>query len=312
MFFLRQFPDPRRLRQLPENESYRRVFYARWGQEHCFVLAASRCIEFPPHTQRLSVKTVPRGTEQYDFGERRLLLDESSYLIVNEGRTYASRIVADRPVATFSIFFAPGFAERIAGAILSRFRDPLSAEEDSERTLPAFSEHLRPHDRLVTPVLRRIRDQLRGGTRAEGWYEERLVLLLEAMVLSQYRTHEDIIDLPFRRPATRREVFRRIALATDYLHGNFRRELGLDELAREARLSKYHFIKLFMAVHGRTPHAFLQCKRASVALRLLETTCLPQAEIAALAGFSSRSTMYRMVRRLAGVSGRQYRAAARK
>jgi AraC-like DNA-binding protein len=308
MFILRQFPDPRRLRPLVENENYRRRFYARWGHEHCFVLAASRHIEFPPYTQRLSVKTVCHGAEHYDIDDRTVLIDEDSYLIINDGRTYASRIAAERAVTTFSVFFAPGFAEGIAGDILSRVRDPLVADAAVELRAPTFSEHLRPHDRLVTPVLRRIRDRVQHGERDEGWYEEQLVLLLEALVKSQFRTQSDIIRLPFRRPATRREVFRRIARATDYLHGNFRRDIGLDELAREARLSKYHFIKLFEAVHGRTPCAFLRRKRASAAVRLLETTRLPLAEVASLAGFTSRSTMYREVCRIAGTSGRRIRA----
>jgi AraC family transcriptional regulator len=118
----------------------------------------------------------------------------------------------------------------------------------------------------------------------------------------------DIFRLPFARPATRREVFRRIALATDYLHGNLRQNLGLDELARVSHLSKYHFIKLFKIVHGMTPHAFLQRKRATLAKRLLETTRHPHLEVASLAGFACRSTMFREVRRLTGASGRQIRS----
>ncbi|HEU0223889.1 MAG TPA: AraC family transcriptional regulator [Steroidobacteraceae bacterium] len=310
MFFLRQFPDPRRLRPLAENADYRRRFYARWGREHCFVLAASRGIELPPYTQRLSVKTVCHGAEHYQFDDRTLLIDEDSYLIVNDGRTYASRIAADRPVTTFSIFFAPGFAESVAGAILSRARDPLATDAAGERRVPAFSEHLRRHDRLVTPLLRRIRDRVQQGERDEVWYEEQLVLLLEALVKSQFRTESDIFRLPFRRPATRREVFRRIARATDYLLGNFRGDIGLEELAREARLSKYHFIKLFEAVHGHTPCAFLRRKRATAAMRLLESTRLPQTEVASLAGFTGRSTMYREIRRITGTSGRRIRAGA--
>lgn len=275
------------------------------------MLAASRRIELPPYAQRLSVKAVIRGAEHYEIDGRTLLLDEDNYLIVNDDRTYSSRIAADRTVETFSIFFEPGFARDIADAVLSDSGDVLEREARSARGL-TFSEHLRPHDRLVTPALRRIRDRMRGGMAREAWLEQQLVLLLEAMVRSQHRTHAETFRLPFVRPATRREVFRRIALATDHLHENFRRDLALDELARIAHLSKYHFIKLFEAVHGRTPHAFLQRKRASVAVRLLATTQLPLMQIAALSGFTCRATLYREIRRLTGMSGQQLRAEARR
>jgi AraC family transcriptional regulator len=310
MFLLEKFPDPTRLRPTAANEHYRRQFYSRWGQEHCIVYAASRRIEFPPYLQRLSVKAVISGAEHYEIDGRTTTLDEDNYLIVNDLRTYGSAIVADRPVQTFSVFFAPGFPEDVAGAIGSR---PSEVLDHGGACLPRaieFSEHLRPHDRLVTPVLRHIRRHVARGFRDDEWYEEQLIFLIERMLESQRRTSSVVARLPLARSSTRREAYRRIALATDYIHGNFRRQIRIDDLARAACLSTYHFIRLFAIVHGQTPYSYLQAKRANAARRLLETTELNQAEIAGRVGFESRTTMFRQLRRLTGVSGSKLRQAS--
>ena len=86
----------------------------------------------------------------------------------------------------------------------------------------------------------------------------------------------------------RREIHRRVSLATDYLHSNYRRQLDLDALAKADCLSKYHFLRLFTLVHGITPHQYLLRKRAKAALRLLQTTPLDVIEIASSVGFAQR------------------------
>ena len=97
------------------------------------------------------------------------------------------------------------------------------------------------------------------------------MFLLERMQTHRVRRAGGRADeLRHVRRARRREVFRRIGLATDFLHSNYARALELDEVARVACLSKYHFLRLFTRIHGITPAVYLQCKRTAAALRLLQ------------------------------------------
>jgi transcriptional regulator GlxA family with amidase domain len=109
------------------------------------------------------------------------------------------------------------------------------------------------------------------------------------------------------RPATRREAFRRIGLATDFLHANYAQDVDLGTLARIAYLSKYHFLRLFTLIHGITPRKYLQRKRVDVAVRLLESTQLPISEVTASVGFAFESTLLRQVRRRTKLSPSQLR-----
>ena len=93
------------------------------------------------------------------------------------------------------------------------------------------------------------------------------------------RLLEQVDSIALIRPATRREVYRRISLATDFLHTHYAQDVDLTMLAKMAYLSKYHFLRLFTLVHGMTPRTYLQRKRISVAIRLLESTRMTMSEV---------------------------------
>jgi AraC family transcriptional regulator len=172
-----------------------------------------------------------------------------------------------------------------------------------------FLESLQPHDKLVSPVLRFIRLHVLRGVDDEAWYDEQLNFLLERMLTHRGGVIERIDALQLIRTSTRREIYRRISLATDYLHSNYRQPLDLDSLGKAACLSKYHFLRLFTRVHGITPHQYLLRKRAKTALRLLQTTPLDVCEIASSVGFAQRHALLRQMRRWTGLSPRQIRRA---
>jgi AraC family transcriptional regulator len=212
-----------------------------------------------------------------------------------------------RPVRSFSIFFRPGFAEEVLGGMLTPQDRLLDRSGDEQRRSVEFAEHLRTHDRLVTPVLKYIAFHVRQGVDDAAWYEEQLSFLLERMLGSHRRTAQAIRSLAASRPGKRQELYRRLNWGRDYIHSNYQRPITIDDMASAACLSKYHFIRLFHGLAGVTPYRYLQQKRVAAAQRLLSTTQLTHVEIAEQVGFDHRSTMFRQIRRLTGRSGRQWR-----
>jgi AraC family transcriptional regulator len=106
------------------------------------------------------------------------------------------------------------------------------------------------------------------------------------------------------RPGTRRELARRIGWAVDYMLSDLSRELSLPELASAARLSPYHFLRVFKQAHGLTPMNYLRRARLERALGLLEAREMSVSEIAEKVGLS-RLSLWRGVRKLRGVSPRE-------
>jgi AraC-like DNA-binding protein len=75
--------------------------------------------------------------------------------------------------------------------------------------------------------------------------------------------------------------------ARDHLDRNFASEVGLDEAARIAQVSKFHFLRLFTAAYGVTPGVYLTNRRIERAQDLLRTTNLTVTEVCMAVGYSS-------------------------
>ncbi|NTX60490.1 helix-turn-helix transcriptional regulator [Myxococcus sp. CA051A] len=85
------------------------------------------------------------------------------------------------------------------------------------------------------------------------------------------------------------------------------RELRLEELARVAGLSPYHFLRVFKRETGVTPHRFLLQTRVRRALELLRDTERPVTDIAFDVGFGDLSNFINTFRREVGNSPVRFR-----
>ncbi len=299
------------LRQMPAiaHEPFRRWFYGRWGRENCIVWARTHKVAMPPFQQRLSIKAAWGGREEYFIDGRRVAVDDETFMILNDGRTYGSRLDSPTPVTSFAIFFRPGMAGEVTRC--HRLAHHTLLAEPAGTLAGDFGETLRAHDARVSPVLRFIRRHVEAGLDDEAWYEEQLYFLLGRMQSLHASDCAAMERVPAARPGTRREIFRRLGLCIDFIHSNYRRPIGLAEIAAAAHLSPYHCLRLFRSVHACTPVAYLRQRRLRTAARLLRETAATVAEIAAGVGIESRTTLFRQLRAAHGASPRALRAQPR-
>lgn len=102
-------------------------------------------------------------------------------------------------------------------------------------------------------------------------------------------------------------VMERAVASISHALGN---EPDVAELAREAGMSEYYFIRVFKAFVGMTPRQYIISARMAHARYLLKTTALPVAEIAGLVGYRSESMFSATFRRFHGLTPRAYRQDA--
>jgi len=89
-------------------------------------------------------------------------------------------------------------------------------------------------------------------------------------------------------------------------------ELSLQQLADAAGWSAFHYLRVFAAVVGVTPHQYvLRCRLQRAARMLVEDASRPVTQVALDAGFADLSNFVRSFHRAAGVSPRGWRRAAR-
>ncbi|MFW0797155.1 AraC family transcriptional regulator [Gordonia sp. CPCC 205515] len=88
--------------------------------------------------------------------------------------------------------------------------------------------------------------------------------------------------------------------ARDHADRHFSEPLELEDLAAVARLSKFHFHRLFRETYGVTPAAYLSQRRIERAQDLLRTTNLTVTEVCMGVGFSSLGSFSSRFREIVG------------
>lgn len=88
---------------------------------------------------------------------------------------------------------------------------------------------------------------------------------------------------------------------------NLGEQITMDDMARTAMFSKFHFSRIFLRVTGISPGRFLSALRLQEAKRLLLTTSMPVADISHVVGYNSIGTFSSRFRFSVGVSPSEYR-----
>jgi len=111
---------------------------------------------------------------------------------------------------------------------------------------------------------------------------------------------------PLLRGGLSPHVLRRI---DDWLEAHLEDTVHLDDMARIAGISGYHFHRMFRLSRGMAPHAWITAQRVKRARALLRGR-MQIARISAACGFSSQSHMTRVFRNHTGLTPAGYRAIA--
>jgi AraC-like DNA-binding protein len=155
-------------------------------------------------------------------------------------------------------------------------------------------------------------DRLRTfASRLDGmsWpvWDEQFIRFAEALLNEHRQTGAAIAKLPSIRPSTRIELYRRLLRGRDALLSSAESRVSLNEVARRACLSPYHFHRSFRQVFGETPHRCLIRHRLSRAAGLLRRRDRSVTEICMECGFESPSSFSALFRARYGVAPSEIR-----
>lgn len=102
-------------------------------------------------------------------------------------------------------------------------------------------------------------------------------------------------------------LYRRIVQAKLFIDNNYAEKIDLNNISDEACFSKFHFIRLFKTIYGKTPHQYLTSVRIEKAVQLLRADT-PVSDACFLVGFDSLTSFSGLFKRIIGVSPSAYLA----
>jgi len=157
-------------------------------------------------------------------------------------------------------------------------------------------------DRQLALILSEFRREMESKWEMGFLYSEHLGM---SLVIALIRKYSQDMDIP---PVARGGISRvRLQRVLDYIEANSHLEIGLDDLAGVANMSRFHFVRLFRGATGVTPYRYLIDRRLQVAKTLLRLDTRNVSEIALEAGFQNTRSFARVFRRFVGVSPSEYK-----
>lgn len=160
---------------------------------------------------------------------------------------------------------------------------------------------------LNDPVLSQIGTTLHGLLGREARPVDRILTDGLRTTLAAHLIGNYTVDC--WRPSMRSQSLdpRRLQRVLDFIEANLGDDIALEDLAREACLSPFHFSRLFHETTGFPPHRYVIERRIRAAQNMLLSGRSSIAEIALDSGFGSQANFARTFRKITGVTPRQYR-----
>ena len=152
----------------------------------------------------------------------------------------------------------------------------LAEEVTGQRELPGFSKNV-IYDEEITCYLRPLHEMVMNGISDFG-KEESLLLLISALIQNYGQPFESCV------PECRQEIEK----ACMFMEQHFTERIYLDQICRQAGLSKSTLLRAFTKSKGITPYRYLETIRINEAKKLLSKGVSP-LDAAIRTGFSDQS-----------------------
>lgn len=257
-------------------------------------------------TGPFSIKSVISGTATWETASGRYSLTPGRHLILNRGTNYSLSIDGGQPVETFCVFFQDGFVEQALRTITEPEVRLLDAPDDRAESFALLETIDDGADAIAGSLVTLRRMIQEAGVQSQvlsgAMHQAAVAVVGRSLTLRRMSRR-----LPAARAATRRELVRRLQRARDFMRMQFSDPIALNEIARAACLSPFHFHRSFRAFFGETPHQFvarLRLDRAAARLRRHDSSV---TDIALAVGFESPAHFSRAFRNRFGCTPQSYR-----
>jgi AraC family transcriptional regulator len=237
------------------------------GSLNAVLVARSRRHSVKDFPGPLSIKTVCEGKVAWQVDRRQVWVDDSSFLVLNDGEHYSMEIDAPEPVSTCCVFFEKGFVESIVRDISTPIAQCLEDPHSVSQTV-SFLSRLHPRSSTLFQWMARIREHVLAASPAME-IDECYLNLASELLLHYEENRKQMARIPAARAPTRTELFSRVSRGREFLHAEAYGRITLSAAARAAGMSPFHFHRTFRQAFGRSPATYVTELRFARAARLL-------------------------------------------
>lgn len=254
-----------------------------FADHHFFTGSANDRYVYPEHAAAFGILSMFSGSGNYFINGQKITASADSYAVVN----YGSKLAIELSKEPAFLFFRCDFNPSVDLAYLERTHIKTKTLNDTLRLLPRLGESCSSfHSLKADGIIRSI---------------------IEQLMLQGHRDAQFAANLNVVKRSTRIELYRRLALAKDWIDTNYFLPVTLEQMANVAALNSQHFLRMFKECFGLTPHQYLTNIRLDHSQKMLMNTNEPIAVVCNNVGFESLSSFSWLFRQRFGTSPTQFR-----
>jgi AraC family transcriptional regulator len=216
--------------------------------------------------KNFSAKYVVSGNENYTINNRNIILKQGEYVIGNKNTTSSVLIDNNVPVNGICIDIAKELLTEIIAYHYQHTTAFSSFLFDQEWMVQKYNVKNTSLGYALQQLATDFENLNKGNTAV---HKELFYAVAECIVKDQSLIFERFNSLKSVRQETNGRLFNFICDAKNYMDDNFLEKITIESIARDAKLSEYHFIRLFKTVFNTTPYKYIVQKRLDFGLELL-------------------------------------------
>jgi AraC family transcriptional regulator len=110
-----------------------------------------------------------------------------------------------------------------------------------------------------------------------------------------------------KKESTQQYLLARLCMAKQFIDDNLIQECSVAQLAKEVRLSEFHFSRCFKEVFGMSPYQYYLTRKIHCSAELLTRPGMDLTGVSLEMGFSELSTFSKRFKKVYGMAPLQYK-----
>lgn len=266
------------------------------------------------HATRISncfaIKFVRDGIERYTINGKSYTITSGSYLLMNGEKEGTVVIDSDTYVKGMCL----NISNELIAEVIATHREPDTPFSDPGLSNFFYTEYFlenqyqAPYTTLGRK-LQQISECVNNNLFSNDQIDRELFYqLAESLVNDQISVFSQLQSITTVKAETQRDLCRRVLKGKEFVDASFTETLTIEQIARTAGMSEYHFFRLFKQMTGFTPYQYILSRRLQNASLLLKAEH-SVLDTAIASGFSDIFTFSKAFKKHTGVSPKQYAAS---
>ena len=278
--FINEFPN---LSQLKDNIKKRFENNMGWPN---VIINAKTTNEYRPNIKgTLSLFMNLQGESICKVNNTSHVINKNSYFVSNNLEEYTLEIDSKNKTETFNIHISEEILKSVYQQSVYSSSKLLESFDHNAASIN-FMHRLFAKDEFIQNVIEQLGNAKLNNTYSSFLEDELLYSLTKKLMNKHIILRNKIESVTDLKKKTREEIVKKLMLSLDFMHSKPYFKIELDELAKVACISKFHYIRLFKLIFSVSPYQYIQQLKINRSLILLKKK-VPIQEIAIELGFEN-------------------------